>query len=138
MSLSFPATAKSLLVVCLVGLSLSGCIVTPDEYEGRRVVRYERPYPVPVPEYRDRVYTQTQRVYVPYVEKEKVYVDERHVDKVYVNERRVDNNRRDDRKDNRSRWYRYWHAHDNDQRGNSQGNYPGNHQGDHDDDHDRR
>lgn len=80
---------------------LTGCIVTPDRYESRQVVRYREPYPV----YRDRVYTQTRRVYVPYTVRER--------EKMYVNQRRdwrVDN-RRNDRG-----WNNRWDKRDDDRR----------------------
>lgn len=102
MNLSFPAPAKGLLVSCLLGLTLTGCIVTPDRYETRQVVRYEKPYPV----YRDRVYTQTQRVYVPYAVRER--------EKIYINQRsdwRADNNRNQRWDDNKG-----WDKRDNDKR----------------------
>ena len=85
----------------MLGLTLSGCIVTPDRYGTREVVRYNQPYPV----YRDRVYSQTQRVYVPY--------NVRQRETVYINQRgywRADNRRPDN-----GNWKNRW---DNDNRDN--------------------
>lgn len=95
-----PSTpAKGLLASCLLALTLTGCIVTPERYQSRDVVRYKTPYPV----YRDRVYTQTQRVYVPYTvrEREKIYVNQRRDWR--ADNRRWDNNNRWDRRDDDDR-----------------------------------
>lgn len=116
MNLSFPAPAKGLLVSCLLGLTLTGCIVTPDRYETRQVVRYEKPYPV----YRDRVYTQTQRVYVPYAvrEREKIYINQRRDWRADNNRnQRWDDNKGWDKRENDKRrkgWSRGWREQNND------------------------
>lgn len=113
MTLSLSTPAKGLLASCLLGLTLSGCIVTPEHYQTRDVVRYNTPYPV----YRDRVYTQTQRVYVPYTvrEREKIYVNQRRDWRADNRRWDWDNNKRWDRdNDRRKGWSRGWREHNND------------------------
>lgn len=69
------STLKLLVLTGLIGISVSGCILPPDDYSRRSVVRYNQPYPQPYPVYQDRYYS-TERIYVPTRVRQRIYVDE--------------------------------------------------------------
>lgn len=63
---------KLIALTGLIGITVSGCVLPPDDYSRRHVVRYNQPYPV----YQDRYYSHTERVYVPSPVRQRIYVNE--------------------------------------------------------------
>lgn len=83
------STFKLIALTGLIGITVSGCVLPPDDYSRRHVVRYNQPYTV----YQDRYYSRTERVYVPSPVRQRIYVNESPRD--------------------RTHWQRHWRDNDN-------------------------